>query len=155
MTDVALAQNTPTFSLNKIYVKDISLEIPHAPSIFWEIGEMKTEIQLHSQAVHVQESIFEVEVMATVTSKMGEKVMFLIEVKQAGLFQISNVPANELEPILAVMCPNILFPYLRTVVSDISVRGGFTPVLLNPVNFEDIYLQKRRQVSEAASATTH
>jgi preprotein translocase subunit SecB len=93
-------------------------------------------------------------VTATVTAKIGEKIMFLIEVKQAGIFQIRNVPTDELEPILAVMCPNILFPYLREVVSDVAVRGGFAPVLLNPINFDALYQQQKQQQAQAASSTT-
>jgi preprotein translocase subunit SecB len=93
-------------------------------------------------------------VMATVTAKVGEKIMFLIEVKQAGIFQIRNVPSAELEPILAVICPNILFPYLREVVSDVSVRGGFAPALLNPINFDALYQQQKLQQAQAAASTT-
>ena len=95
-------------------------------------------------------------VKATVTAKIGEKVMFLVEVEQAGIFQIRNVPTDELEPILAVMCPNILFPYLREAVSSVSVRGGFAPVLLNPINFDAIYQQQKlQQAQPAAPGTTH
>jgi preprotein translocase subunit SecB len=155
MTDAVQEKNLPVFSLDKIYVKDLSLEIPHAPRIFLERENLQVDVQLHTQAVSIQENLFEVLVMATVTAMIGEKVMFLIETKQAGIFHISNLPAGELEPILAVMCPNILFPYLRAVVSDVSVRGGFAPVLLNPINFEELYQQQRRQTQEAASTTTH
>ena len=155
MTDAVQEKNLPVFSLDKIYVKDLSLEIPHAPRIFLERENLQVDVQLHTQAVSIQENLFEVLVMATVTAMIGEKVMFLIEIKQAGIFHISNLPAGELEPVLAVMCPNILFPYLRAVVSDVSVRGGFAPVLLNPINFEELYQQQRRQTQEAASTTTH
>lgn len=155
MTDAVQEKNLPVFSLDKIYVKDLSLEIPHAPRIFLERENLQVDVQLHTQAATIQENLFEVVVMATVTAMIGEKVMFLIETKQAGIFHISNLPAGELEPILAVMCPNILFPYLRAVVSDVSVRGGFAPVLLNPINFEELYQQQRRQTQEAASTTTH
>jgi preprotein translocase subunit SecB len=155
MTDAVQEKSLPVFSLDKIYVKDLSLEIPHAPRIFLERENLQVDVQLHTQAVSIQENLFEVLVMATVTAMIGEKVMFLIETKQAGIFHISNLPAGELEPILAVMCPNILFPYLRAVVSDVSVRGGFAPVLLNPINFEELYQQQRRQTQEAASTTTH
>ena len=112
------------------------------------------DIQLHTQAGSVEEGLFEVVVTATVTAKIGEKIMFLIEVKQAGIFQIRNVPTDELEPILAVMCPNILFPYLREVVSDVAVRGGFAPVLLNPINFDALYQQQKQQQAQAATSTT-
>lgn len=150
MTDA----NQPYFSMDKIYVKDISLEIPHAPQIFMERDNPEIEVQLQSQGVPLEEGIFEVEVVATVTAKLGEKVMFLIEVKQAGIFQIRNIGNEEIEPVLAVTCPNILFPYLREVVSDVSVRGGFAPVMLNPLNFEILYQQRKQQEAEAA-ATTH
>lgn len=153
MTDTT--QDQPFFSLDKIYVKDISLEIPHAPHIFMERDNPQIEVQLESKGLPLDEGVFEVEVVATVTTKLGEKVMFLIEAKQAGIFQIRNVPPEELEPVLAVTCPNILFPYLREVVSDISVRAGFAPVVLNPLNFEALYQQRQQQESEAAAATTH
>jgi preprotein translocase subunit SecB len=153
MTDAA--QNQPLFNMDKIYVKDISLEIPHAPQIFLERDNPQIEVQLQSQGLPLDEGVYEVEVTATVTAKLGEKVMFLIEAKQAGIFQIRNIPAEELEPVLAVTCPNILFPYLREVVSDISVRGGFAPVVLNPLNFEVLYQQQKQQQEAAAAATTH
>jgi len=149
------AQLQPVFSMDKIYVKDISLEIPHAPQIFLERETPQIDVQLHSQAAVVDEGVFEVTVTTTVTAKLAEKVMFLIEAKQAGIFQVRNVPNEELEPILAVMCPNILFPYLREVVSDVSVRGGFAPVMLNPINFDVLYQQNKQQQAQAAAATTH
>jgi preprotein translocase subunit SecB len=156
MTGAAQENTQPIFNMDKIYVKDLSLEIPHAPKIFMERDNPQVDIQLHTQASSVEEGVFEVLVMATVTAKFGERVMFLIEVKQAGIFQIRNVPTDELEPILAVMCPNILFPYLREVVSNVAVRGGFAPVLLNPINFDALYQQQKlQQAQAAASKTTH
>jgi preprotein translocase subunit SecB len=155
MTEAAQANNQPVFNMEKIYVKDISLEIPHAPQIFLERENPQIDVQLHSQAASVEDGVFEVTVMSTVTAKVGDKVMFLIEAKQAGIFQVRNVPNEELEPILAVMCPNILFPYLREVVSDVAVRAGFAPVLLNPINFEVLYQQQKQQQAQAAGATTH
>lgn len=143
------------FSLDKIFVKDLSLEIPHAPHIFLDRDTPQIDVQLHSQAAVIEEGVYEVAVTATVTAKLADKVMFLIEAKQAGIFQVRNVPNEELEPILAVMCPNILFPYLREVVSDISVRGGFAPVLLNPINFDGLYQQQKQQMAEAAATTSH
>jgi preprotein translocase subunit SecB len=154
MTGAAQENKQPIFNMDKIYVKDLSLEIPHAPKIFLERDNPQVDIQLHTQASSVEEGQFEVVVMATVTARIGEKIMFLIEVKQAGIFQIRNVPTDELEPILAVMCPNILFPYLREAVSDVAVRGGFAPVLLNPINFDALYQQQRQQQAQAATPTT-
>jgi preprotein translocase subunit SecB len=151
----ATQENTQTlFNIDKIYVKDMSLEVPHAPKIFMGRDNPQVDIQLHTRAGTVEEDVFEVELNATVTAKVGERVMFLIEVKQAGIFRIRNVPAGELEPILAVTCPNILFPYLREIVSDMAVRGGFSPVLLNPISFEALYQQQKQQQVQAASSTT-
>lgn len=144
------------FNIEKLYVKDVSLEIPHAPQIFLEQANPQMDVQLHTQAGAIDDGVYEVVVMTTVTAKVGEKVMFLIEAKQAGIFQIRNVPNQEMEPILAIVCPNILFPYLREVVSDMAVRAGFAPVLLNPINFDALYQQQKQQQTEAATAqTTH
>jgi preprotein translocase subunit SecB len=99
--------------------------------------------------------VFEVVVIATVTAKHDEKVMFLIEVKQAGIFRMRNVSATELETVMGVMCPNILFPYLRETVSDATVRAGFAPALLNPINFDALYQMRKQQLHEASTATAH
>lgn len=155
MSEAAQENNQPVFNIEKIYVRDSSLEVPHAPQIFLERENPQIDVQLHTQADSFEKGLFEVIVTATVTAKIGEKVMFLIEVKQAGVFRISNVPGNELEQVLAVMCPNILFPYLREAVSDVSVRAGFASVLLNPINFEALYQQQKLQAQAAASTTTH
>jgi len=160
MSEEAASQPTPVFNLEKLYVKDISLEIPHAPAIYLEQESPQIELQLNSQAQPVGEGVFEVTVTVTVTAKLKEqdKVAFLIEAKQAGVFQVRNVPEEELEPILAVVCPNMLYPYLREVVSDMSVRAGFAPVLLNPINFEVLYQQQKQQQAQteaAAAPTTH
>ena len=143
---------TPMFNMDKIYVKDLSLEIPNAPQIFLEREAPQIEVQLHTAASAIDEGVYEVTVTATVTAKIGDKVMFLIEVKQAGIFTVRNVPEAEKTPLLAVVCPNILFPYLREVVSDVSVRAGFAPVMLSPINFDALYQQQQAQ-SQAAGAT--
>lgn len=155
MTEAAQENTQPVFNMDKIYVKDISLEIPNAPHIFLERENPQIEVQLHTSANTIDEGIHEVSVTATVTAKIGEKVMFLIEATQAGIFTLRNLPAAEMEPVLAVMCPNILFPYLREVVSDVSVRAGFAPVMLNPINFDVLYQQQKQQQAEAVQTTTH
>ena len=155
MTEAAQENTQPVFNMDKIYVKDISLEIPNAPHIFLERENPQIEVQLHTSASTIDEGVHEVSVTATVTAKIGEKVMFLIEATQAGIFTLRNLPEAEMEPVLAVMCPNILFPYLREVVSDVSVRAGFAPVMLNPINFDVLYQQQKQQQAEAAQATTH
>lgn len=155
MTEAAQENTQPVFNMEKIYVKDISLEIPHAPQIFLERENPQIDIQLLPQATPIDEGVFEVVITATVTSKIGEKIMFLVEIKQAGIFRIQNLPSGDMEAVLAVMCPNILFPYLRETVSSLTVRAGFLPVLLNPINFDALYQQQKQAQADAATATTH
>jgi len=154
MTEAAQGNNQPVFNIEKIYVKDISLEIPHAPHIFLERESPQIDVQLSTQTETIEADVFEVMITNTVTAKIGEKVMFLIEAKQAGIFRLGNLPKEDMEPVLAVMCPNILFPYLRELVSNTAVRAGFAPVLLNPVNFDMLYQQHKQEQAKAA-ATTH
>ncbi len=157
MSETAAPQQ-PMFNIEKLYVKDLSLEIPHAPGIFLERESPQIGLQMHSKANTIEDGIFEVSITVTVTAKLEEKdkVMFLIEATQSGIFRINNMPQEELEPVLGVVCPNILYPYLREVVSDLSVRAGFAPVLLSPINFDMMYHQKlQQQQADAASVTTH
>jgi preprotein translocase subunit SecB len=140
----------PGFSIEKIYVKDASLEIPNAPQIFTDRTQPQVSIELSNVAQQIEENIFEVAIKVTVTSKIADKTVFLVEVTQAGIFQISNVPAENIELIVGITCPNILFPYARETVSDLIVRGGFQPVLLNPINFEALFAQQKQQQSEQA-----
>ncbi|OGS75714.1 MAG: protein-export chaperone SecB [Gallionellales bacterium GWA2_55_18] len=155
MTEAAQENNQPLFNIEKIYVRDLSLEIPHAPHIFLERESPKVDVQLNTQTEVIEADVYEVMITNTVTAKVGEKVMFLIEAKQAGIFRLSNLPKEDIEPVLAVMCPNILFPYLRELVSNIAVRAGFAPVLLNPVNFDMLYQQHKQEQAQAAATTTH
>ncbi len=154
MTEAAQANTQPVFNIEKLYVKDLSLEVPNAPAIFLERENPQIDLQLHTSAEQVEEGVFGVTVTVTVTAKLPtkDKVLFLIEAKQAGIFQIRNIPAEEMETVLAVVCPNILYPYLREVVSDVAIRAGFAPVLLNPINFEAIYLQQKQQQAQAQTA---
>jgi preprotein translocase subunit SecB len=146
----------PAFGIEKIYVKDLSLEIPGAPQIFIQREAPQVSIELTNAASKLEEGVYEVVITVTVTSKLQDKTVFLVEVAQAGIFQIRNVPQENIEMILGVTCPNILFPYAREAVSDLVTRGGFPPVLLNPINFEALYAQQKQQVSASADgATTH
>ena len=135
------AQNQPVFSIEKVFVKDISLEIPNAPQVFLEREAPTVDIQLHHNSAQVDEGVYQTILTVTVTAKVKDKTMFLVEAGQAGVFVIRNIPAAELDAVLGIACPNILFPYAREVVSDITTRAGFPPVVLNPVNFEAIYQQ--------------
>jgi preprotein translocase subunit SecB len=137
--------NNPVFSIEKIYVKDLSLEVPNAPQCFLERDAAEINLQMQTGGEAVGEGIFNVVLTLTVTAKIGDKTQFLIEASQAGIFQLRNIPNEELEPIIAVACPNILFPYARETVSDAVTRAGFPPVLLAPVNFEAIYRERLMQ----------
>jgi preprotein translocase subunit SecB len=135
----------PSFQIEKVYVKDLSLEIPGAPQVFVEQVEPKLEVQLNTAAGQFAEGYFEVNVTATVTAKSGEKTLFLAEAVQAGIFSVRHVPEKEMQPLLEIGCPTILFPYLRETISDLITRGGFPPVLLAPVSFEALYVQRMQQ----------
>lgn len=142
----------PVFSIDKLYVKDLSVEIPNAPQIYFEREQPKVDLQIQNSAnvIDQAQGVFEVVLTATITAKIGEKSMFLVEVSQAGLFQIRNLPQQDMDVVLGVGCPNILYPYLREVVSDAVTRAGFMPVVLAPMNFEALYMQRLQQAQEAA-----
>jgi len=135
----------PSFQIEKLYVKDLSLEVPGAPQVFLESQTPQLEIQVQHAANGFAESLFEVVLTVTVTARAGDKTVFLAEAAQAGIFALRNVPAQDIEPLLAVGCPSILYPYAREAISDLVSRGGFPPVLLSPVSFEAIYAQRRQQ----------
>ncbi|MBP8812838.1 MAG: protein-export chaperone SecB [Laribacter sp.] len=145
----------PVFSIEKIYVKDLSLEIPHAPQVFLGREQPEIDMQLGTGAQLLEDGIYEASVTVTITAKLGDQVNFLIEAAQAGIFQIRNLPEAEIDPILGVACPNILFPYLRETVSDVVNRAGFPPVLLAPINFDALYAQQRAQAAANSSNETH
>jgi preprotein translocase subunit SecB len=135
----------PSFQIEKVYVKDVSLEIPGAPRVFLEAQSPQLEIQVRHEAAGFAEALYEVVLTVTVTAKAGEKTLFLAEAAQAGIFAVRHVPAQDLEPLLAVACPTILYPYAREAISDLVARGGFPPVLLAPVSFEALYAQRKQE----------
>ncbi len=147
MSDAAQA----VFSIEKTYVRDLSLEVPNAPHIFLESATPEVQIQLQTQAGVVGENVYECVVTVTVTAKNADKTFFLVEVKQAGIFRIANVPEQDMDPILGVACPNILFPFAREVVADAVNRAGFPPVILAPVNFEAVYQQRVAEMQARAN----
>ncbi|MCL2074972.1 MAG: protein-export chaperone SecB [Betaproteobacteria bacterium] len=149
------AQDTqPVFLLEKIYVHDLSLEVPNAPGVFLEQGEPRIDIQLNNVGSHIQGNLFNSILTVTVSAKLEEKTVFLVEVKQAGIFRMQNIPSGEIEPLLAVACPTILLPYAREAVSEATMRAGFPPVYLQPVNFDAIYRAQlqERQAKNAQNA---
>jgi len=150
MSEIPQANTQPVFSIEKIYVKDLSLEIPNAPAVFLEREQPAVDIQLHHNSTAIEDGVYQTVLTATVTAKAGDRTLFLVEAAQAGIFTVRNLPQSEVEPLLAIACPNILFPYVREVISDATTRAGFPPVILSPVNFEAIYAQQRQQAASDA-----
>jgi preprotein translocase subunit SecB len=149
-----MSEQQPIFAIEKIFLKDLSLEIPGAPQIFAEQEAPKIDINLHNETREIEPGIYEVVLTATVTAKVkDDKTAFLVEVAQAGIFQIRNVSGPDLEALLGITCGNILFPYLREGVSSVVVRGGFPPFFLNHLNFEALYQQRLQQQAGAAAAS--
>lgn len=133
------------FQIQRVYLKDLSLEIPGAPRIFLEQQAPSIEMMLDVSCEALPDMVHEVVISATLTTRVGEKVLFLIEAKQAGIFEIRGVPADQLPVVLNVVCPNIIFPYLRANVSDLVTRSGFPSIHLAEVNFEAFYQQRLAQ----------
>jgi len=138
-------QPNPVFAIQRVYLKDMSLEIPHAPQIFFESGQPSVDVSLGVEQQQVAEGVFDVTVMVTVTTKLGEKVMFLCEAKQGGIFEIRSIPNEQMPMLLNVVCPNIIYPYLRANVADAVQRTGFPPVNLAEINFEALYQQQLQE----------
>ena len=145
-------QAQPGFGIEKLYVKDASIEVPNAPQIFTERTPPQVSVELGNSVQKLDNGIFEVALKVTVTAKINDKTAFLVEVTQAGIFAIRNVPEENMEGVVSITCPNILFPYAREAVSDMVTRAGFAPVLLNPINFEALFMQQKQQQAENAGA---
>ena len=127
----------PVFSVERLYVKDLSLEVPHAPQIFLEQGEPEVDMRVSTGNTKLEDGFYSVDVTVTVTAKLNEeRTMFLNEVTQSGIFRLENIPEEDVQLLLGVACPNILFPYAREAISTSVTRAGFPPVLLAPINFE-------------------
>ncbi|NJD07046.1 MAG: protein-export chaperone SecB [Methylococcaceae bacterium] len=145
-------QQEKQFSIQKLYVKDVSFESPNAPLVFTTQWEPKVEVNLASNAQTLQEDLYDVGLTVTVTVKLEDKTAYLVEVCQAGIFAIAGFTEQELGQMIGSFCPTILFPYVREVVSDIVSKGGFPPMLLAPVNFDALYMQHLQQMQEQAGA---
>jgi preprotein translocase subunit SecB len=142
---MAEQQQDPVFQIQRVYLKEASLEQPNSPAILLEQEQPAVEIQLGVEAQPAAEGVWEVAVSGTVTTKLKDKTMFLVEVKQAGIFEIRNIPQDQMGAILGVACPQIVYPYLRANVADIITRAGFPPVHLAEINFQAMYEQQLQQ----------
>ena len=142
------------FTLQKIYVKDISFETPNSPEIFTLQWEPKIELNLASNAKQLQDGLFDVVLTVTLTVKVGDKTAYLVEIAQAGIFSALGFSEAEMGQLLGSYCPTVLFPYAREAVSDLVGKGGFPPMLLAPVNFDALYVQHLQQAQQQAEAST-
>ena len=146
-----MADETPAFNIQRMYLKDLSLEQPNSPQILLEQGQPQVDINLQMGAEQVADGVFEITVTATVTAKVKDKTMFLVEAKQAGIFEIRNVPQDQLQGIVSIVCPQMVYPYLRAIVSDVCTRAGFPPILLTEVNFQAMFEAQQQQAAAAAN----
>jgi len=151
---------TGQFSIQKIYAKDISFETPHSPGIFSAEWDPVVNMQLSSESLKINEDLTEVVLTVTVTTRLGEQTAYLVEIHVAGVFLIKEFPQEAVEHMAATVCPNILFPFAREMISDLVTRGGFPQLLLTPVNFEALYAQQKKEIAKKLAAnrkadTTH
>lgn len=142
----------PVFQIQRVYLKGASLEQPNSPAILLEQEQPTVDIQLGVNAIPVAEGMFEVTVTATVQTKIKDKTVFLVEASQAGIFEIRNLPDEQMGPIMGIACPQIVYPYLRGNVADLIQRGGFPPVHLSEINFQAMYEQQQAGQAEQSPA---
>jgi len=138
----------PLFQIQRVYLKDLSLEQPNSPAIFLEQEQPNIEVAVDVGAQPLAEGIFESTVTITVTAKIADKTAFLVEGKQAGIFEIRNIPDEQLDPLLGIGCPNVIYPYLRANIADVITRAGFPPVHLSEINFEVFYQQRLEALAQ-------
>ena len=144
--------DNPVFQIQRVYLKDMSLEQPNSPGILLEQEQPSVDIQLSVEATPVADGIFEVAVTATVHTKIQEKTVFLVEAKQAGIFEIRNIPEDQMGPVMGIACPQRVYPSLRSYVADIVNRAGFPPVHLAELNFQAMYEEQQAQAANAVPA---
>ena len=140
-------QATPVFQIQRVYLKDLSLEQPNSPAILTSTEQPSVDIQLAVGMEQVADGIVEVTVTATVTTKLADSVVFLVEAKQAGIFEVRNLPEDQMGPVIGIACPQIIYPYLRGNVADVIQRAGFPPVHLAEINFQAMHEQQQQQAA--------
>jgi len=146
-------QQQAQFQLQKLYTKDVSFEIPNAPQVFQEDGQVEIKMNLAQKVETLAENIHEVVLTITVTASLGEKTAYLVEVQQAGIFSIVGLDEQSQHAAINTLCPHTLFPYARRVITDLVAEGGFPPLVLQPINFDQIYAQRLQEAqTQAASA---
>ncbi|MGD8914848.1 MAG: protein-export chaperone SecB [Candidatus Thiodiazotropha sp.] len=152
MTDAKQDDQNREFALQRIYTKDVSFETPNTPAVFQQEWKPETSVNLNTEVNKLNDKVFEVMLTVTVTTKIGDKTAYLVEVKQAGIFSISGFPDQEMGPLLGAYCPNQLFPYVREAISDIVMKGSFPQLVLQPVNFDMLYAQHQQELAKKTQA---
>ena len=142
------------FEIQKIYVKDLSFESPHAPAVFRQQWKPKTDIQLSTQNAKIEEDTYEVTLHITVTSAQDDKTAFLVDIKQSGVFLVKGFSQEQHNHLLGSYCPHTLFPFAREAISDFVSKGGFPPLILSPVNFDALYSQQLAKLKSQETATS-
>ena len=147
-----MADQDPIFQIQRVYLKEASLEQPNSPAILLEQEQPSVDIQLGVEANPVADGVYEICVTATVQTKIKDKTVFLVEAKQAGIFEVRNIPEDQMGAIMGIACPQIVYPYLRSNVADVINRAGFPPVHLAEINFQAMYEQQQAQAAGAAAS---
>ena len=150
---MAESNNDPVFQIQRVYLKEASLEQPNSPAILLEQETPSVDIQLGVEGQQAADGMYEVCVTATVVTKIKDTTVFLVECKQAGIFEIRNLPDEQLQGVLGVVCPQMIYPYLRAIVSDVCTRAGFPPILLAEVNFQAMYEAQQQAQAGAGEAS--
>ena len=150
-----MSENEQHFELQKIYIKDLSYESPQSPQVFSDDVNWTPEIgmEINTESTQLSDAVYEVVLTVTVTSRYEDKVVFLVEVKYAGIFTIVNFPAEQLGGMLGSYCPNLLFPFVRETVADMVTKGGFPQLLLTPINFDALYAQHQQKAQSAVASS--
>ena len=151
--DQAQNPNAPVFNMQRVYLKDLSLEMPHAPNIFLEQEGPQVEVAINVGGQALAETVFESTITVTVTTRIGDKVLYLVEATQGGVFEIANVPAEQLDPLMGIVCPTMLYPYLRANIADAITRTSLPPLHLAEVNFQALFEQRMAEAAQAAPAS--
>ncbi len=154
LKEIAMADQEPVFQIQRVYLKEASLEQPNSPAILLEQEQPSVDIQLGVEANPVAEGIYEVCVTATVQTKIQDRTVFLVEAKQAGIFEIRNLPPEQMGQVMGIACPQIVYPYLRGNVADLIQRGGFPPVHLSEINFQAMYEQQQNPAGADAAPSS-
>lgn len=147
----------PQFGMQRVYLKDVSFESPNSPKVFTQEWKPEIKLDLNTGARQLDEQHYEVSIKITLTASQNEETVFLVELEQAALFALINIPEDQVRPMLGTVCPNMLFPYLRENIDSLVVKGGFPALVLSPINFDALYQQRLAQEAQAQAEgeTTH